>query len=190
MQAQSNRYVTPEEYIARERVAEHKSEYNAGRVEALAGASRPHNQIVTNLITVLSTRAKACGCDVYGSDLRVKVGAVGKYTYPDLTIACGEQQFEDSEQDTLLNPAMVVEVLSDSTEAYDRGAKFEHYKQLASLREYLLIDQRRPRVERFVRTADGWLRSEYTNFGDLIPVDAVGMMIAVLEIYDRVDLAR
>lgn len=188
MQAQNKRYVTPGEYLKRERVAESKSEYNAGRVEALAGASRPHNQIVTNLITVLSARAKACGCDVYGSDLRVKVGALGKYTYPDMTIACGEQQFEDAEQDTLLNPTVIAEVLSSSTEAYDRGAKFEHYKRLESLREYLLIDQRKSWVERYVRSGDDWLHSEYTNFGDLIPVDAVGMMIAVLEIYDRVDL--
>ncbi|MEP7220422.1 MAG: Uma2 family endonuclease [Bacteroidota bacterium] len=138
MATRPHRHITPEEYLADERVAEYKSEYFAGEVFALAGASRGHNLIVTNLIVAIGGTLKGGGGDIYGSDLRVKVTPLGKYTYPDVTIARGRQEFEDDREDTLLNPTVIIEVLSDSTEKYDRGVKFEHYRRIPELTENIL----------------------------------------------------
>src|SRR5690242_1556857 len=147
---QTPRY-TPEEYLAHERQAEHKSEYIAGQIIAMSGASRAHNRISVNLLRVLSSQTLDGPCETYGSDLRVKVSARGMYTYPDVTVVCGRQEFEDAQVDTLLNPTLIVEILSPSTEAYDRGAKFGYYRALPSLREYLLVAQDQVLLEHYVR---------------------------------------
>src|SRR5581483_8514282 len=147
--------LTPQEYLARERRAEYRSEYYRGEMFAMAGASRAHTLIKDNVAAETRSQLKGGPCSVYTSDLRVKVEATGLYTYPDVVIACDEEQFEDNAFDTLLNPRAIVEVLSDSTEKYDRGTKFDHYREVPSLQEYVLIAQDRPRVERYVRQADG-----------------------------------
>lgn len=152
---------TPQQYLALERAAETKSEFFNGEIFAMAGASREHNLIATNVVRELSAQLKGRPCETYPGDMRVKVSETGLYTYPDVVVVCGEPRFEDEHGDTLLNPTLVVEVLSPSTEAYDRGEKSSHYRRLASLAEYVLIAQDRCHVERYARRPDGlWLLAE------------------------------
>src|SRR5437763_16888924 len=147
--------LTPEQYLAIERKAEFRSEYYDGEMFAMAGVSKEHSRVKENLIGELYARLKGSPCRTHSSDMRVKVSRTGLYTYPDIVITCGEERYEDVEVDTLLNPQVVIEVLSDSTEKYDRGKKFRHYQQIDSFREYVLVSQHEPVVERFVRQADG-----------------------------------
>ena len=161
MSAVPKPFLTPQEYVARERRAEIKSEYLRGEVFAMSGASRKHNLIAGNVNRVLGEQLRERECEVYPGDMRVKVSPTGLYTYPDVTVACGEPEFEDAEVDTLLNPRVIVEVLSPSTADYDRGRKFTHYRRLPSLREYVLISQECPLVEHYVRQGqDEWLLSK------------------------------
>ena len=135
MSAVPKPYLTPQEYLARERRAETKSEYLRGGVFAMSGASRNHNLVATNVAAELRQQLRDRDCEVHQSDMRVKISSTGLYTYPDVTVVCGEPEFEDEEVDTLLNPKVIVEVLSPSTADYDRGGKFTHYRRLPSLRE-------------------------------------------------------
>ncbi|HEX8921122.1 MAG TPA: Uma2 family endonuclease, partial [Pyrinomonadaceae bacterium] len=136
MSSQRKTLLTPEEYLALERKSEIKHEYYAGEMFAMVGASKRHNLITTNIIRSLGNQLLERGCNVYASDMRVKVSATGKYTYPDIVVACEEEKFDDAENDTLLNPVVVIEVLSEFTEAYDRGKKFEQYQNIESLTDY------------------------------------------------------
>ena len=145
--------LTPAEYLAIERKAEFKSEYYRGEMFAMAGARLPHNTIKENLIVELGSQFKGGPCRTLSSDQRVKVNETGLYTYPDIIILCEPPQFEDDECDTLLNPRVIIEVLSESTETYDRGRKARHYKRIPSLHEYILVTQWEPFVERLVRQA-------------------------------------
>jgi Uma2 family endonuclease len=121
--------------------------------------------------------------------MRVKVSPTGLYTYPDVTVVCGEAQFEDNQQDTLLNPTLIVEVLSESTEAYDRGGKFAHYRKLTSLMEYVLITQTKPHIEHYVRQPDNrWLLSEVDSLPDAIHLPSIDCHLALAEVYDKVDI--
>jgi Uma2 family endonuclease len=189
MSSQAQKHYTPEEYLARERQAPCKSEYHAGEVFAMAGASRWHNLIVTNVLRELSLQLKGRSCTTYPSDMRVKVSPTGLYTYPDITVVCGEAQFEDNQQDTLLNPTLIVEVLSESTEAYDRGGKFAHYRKLESLMEYVLIAQTKPHIEHYVRQPDTrWLLAEAERLPDTIHLPSIDCHLALAEVYDKVDI--
>jgi len=187
----SKPYFTPEEYLALEREAEYKSEYFAGEIFAMAGATRRHNLIGVNLGRELSLRLRDEPCETYVGDMRVQVEATGLYTYPDVVVVCGEPQFADAAEDTLLNPTLIVEILSPSTEAYDRGRKFAQYQRLASLREYVLVAQDQPRVERYVRQPDGsqWLLSTVTGQDGFAPLASVGCELPLAEVYARVDFA-
>jgi len=181
---------SPEEYLALERAAEHKSEYFDGEIFAMAGASEEHNLITVNLSRELSTQLKGRPCRTYSNDMRVKVDASGLYTYPDVVVVCGERQFEDAQVDTLLNPTLIVEVLSPSTEAYDRGQKFRLYRGLASLKTYVLVAQDTPQVERYERQPDDqWLLSEAQNLEDALPLPGIGCHLALSEVYDNVAFA-
>ncbi len=153
--------LNPQQYLTRERDAAFKSEYYRGEMFATAGASREHNLIVANFVGELRNLLKSRACEVYPSDLRVRVNPAGLYTYPDVTVICGTPQFEDDQFDTLLNPTTVIEVLSKSTESYDRGTKSAMYRQLASLQEYVLVAQDRVSIESYVRQpGDRWLLAE------------------------------
>ncbi|MGH2545026.1 MAG: Uma2 family endonuclease [Ardenticatenaceae bacterium] len=178
---------TPEEYLALERKAEYKSEYLHGLIFAMAGASRRHNLVAGNLFREISLQLRGRSCEAYIADMRVKVSATGLYTYPDVAALCGEPRFDDTHMDTLVNPAIIVEVLSDSTEAYDRGEKFAHYRRLVSLKDYVLIAQERVRVEHYVRQADQWVLSEISEPSDLLHLASLGCDVAVSDIYDKVD---
>lgn len=154
-------FTTPEEYLAFERKAENRNEYVNGEIFALAGASRKHNLIVWNISGELKHQLKGKPCEAYLSEMRVKAPAARSYVYPDVVVVYGEPQFEDAYFDTLLNPTLVVEVLSKSTESYNRLAKAAFYRTIESLVEYLLVAQEEYRVEQYVKQVDGrWLLSD------------------------------
>ena len=179
--------LTPQEYLARERRAETKSEYLRGEVFAMAGASREHNLIAGNISRELGQQLRERECEVYQGDMRVKVSPTGLYTYPDVTVVCGEPEFEDAEVDTLLNPKVLVEVLSPSTADYDRGGKFTHYRRLPSLQEYVLISQDRPLVEHYVRQGqDEWLLTEQSSLEDTLVLPSIECQLPLSEIYLKV----
>jgi Uma2 family endonuclease len=189
MSSPAQQHYTPEEYLALERQAECKSEYYAGEILAMAGASRWHNLVVANVIGELRSQLKGRPCTTYPSDMRVKISPTGLYTYPNVTVVCGEAQFEDHQQDTLLNPTLIVEVLSESTEAYDRGDKFAHYRKLASLTQYVLITQTKPHVGHYVRQADHrWLLAEADSLSDSVHLPSIDCHLALAEVYDKVDI--
>jgi len=189
MSSQTKQHYTPEEYLALERQAQYKSEYYAGEIFAMAGASRWHNLIVANVVGELRSQLKGRPCTTYPSDMRLKISPTGLYAYPDVTVVCGEAQFEDTQQDILLNPTLIVEVLSDSTEAYDRGGKFAHYRKLDSLMAYVLITQTKPHIEHYVRQPDNrWLLSEADSVHDTIHLPAIDCHLALAEVYDKVDI--
>ncbi len=181
-------YLTPEEYLTLERQAETKSEYWNGEMYAMAGASETHILIVTNLVISLGPQAKGRPCKIYSNDMRVKVQATGLYTYPDVVVVCGNAHLEDRHNDTLLNPTVLIEVLSPSTETYDRGAKFEFYRKLASLSDYLLVAQDRPFVEHYMRQPDGrWVLNEYEGLDAIIHIASIGCELRLADIYDKVE---
>lgn len=152
---QTTQVMTEAEYLTFERASELKHEFLAGQVFAMTGASKAHNLISGSTYVTLYNQLRGRPCNLFPSDMRVKVTATGLHTYPDLSVVCGEAQFSDDEFDTLLNPTVIIEVLSPSTERYDRGKKFQHYRELPSLREYVLIAQDSLRVECYLRQESG-----------------------------------
>jgi len=189
MSLQPKTRFTPEEYLALERKAECKSEYFNGEIFAMSGATPQHVLIVTNVVSELRGQLKSRPCTVYSTDLRLKVSATGLYTYPDVIVVCGEPQFNDDHKDTLLNPTLIVEVLSESTKDYDRGGKFEQYRMLESFIEYVLIAQDKHHVEYFVRQPDNrWLLSETNRLEDTLELTSIGCNLALTEVYDKVEL--
>lgn len=188
MSAAPKLYLTPAEYLAFERQSDIKHEYFRGDLFAMSGASRQHVRIAVNATIVLGNQLARRGCDVFNSDMRVKVSPTGLYTYPDLAIVCGRPRFEDKELDTLLNPSVIIEILSKSTEAYDRGEKFAQYRTLETLTDYLLISQTRPHIERFTRQEGGlWLLSESIGLDAVMPIESIQCQLPLAEVYDRVE---
>jgi Uma2 family endonuclease len=189
MVRQREPYFTPAEYLAIERAAETKSEYLDGVIVAKTGASRAHNLISTNLTMSLGPQLRAGPCELYAADMRVKVAPPRVYTYPDLVVVCGKPEFEDDWVDTLLNPTLVLEILSPSTESYDRGRKFRNYQKVQSLREYALVAQDEYRVERFSRQGDGeWRYANAEGLDAIIEFPAIDCRLTLRDIYDRVEL--
>jgi Uma2 family endonuclease len=187
MSAEPHRRVSLEDYMAAERQAETKSEYLSGEVFAMSGASRQHNLIVWNLSGTLYAQLKGRGCEAYVGDMRVHIPATGLYTYPDIAVACGEPRFEDAALDTLLNPTLLIEVLSPSTEGYDRGKKAAHYRTLDSLREYVLVSQEEARVELLTRQKEGhWLLSEASRLDETVTLSSIGCTLRLADVYERV----
>jgi Uma2 family endonuclease len=181
-------WLSEQEYLAIERAAETKSEFFAGEMFAMAGASLAHNLIATNVTVELGIQLKQSPCRVVGSDMRVKVSETGLYTYPDVVVVCDEPQLEDQHLDTLLNPTLILEVLSPSTAAYDRGEKFKQFRRLESLQAYILIAQDRPHVERYVRQpgSEQWLLTEFSDLQGRVALEAVGVDLALADIYAKV----
>ena len=180
--------LTEEQYLEIERKAERKSEFHDGEMFAMAGAGAAHNQLVWNVIAHLGRQLGSGPYRGCPSDMRVRVSATGLYTYPDIVVVCGKPQFPDGHTDTLLNPTLIVEVLSPSTEAYDRGRKFEHYRSLPSLRQYLLVASERVETELRTRQPDGqWLLSFASKGEDVIDLESVGAHLLVSEIYSGVE---
>lgn len=176
--------LTPEQYLAQERRAEFKSEYYRGEVFAMAGASFEHTLIKDNLAREAGNQLKDGDCRVLTSDMRVKVPASVLYTYPAILIVCDVPQFEDTQRDTLLNPTIIIEVLSDSTEKYDRGDKFRQFRDIPSLKEYVLASQSAAVIERYVRqTNDDWLLTTFDNLSGTFEFASIPVRIALSELY-------
>ncbi len=180
--------LTEKEYLATERRAEFRSEFHRGEMFAMVGASRRHNRIVTNLVTALDNQLRARPCNVYSNDMRVRVTSTGLFTYPDVVVTCGKEAFADDEQDTLLDPLVIFEVLSDSTEAYDRGQKFEHYQNIDSLSTYVLVAQKATRIERYVRHEGGraWIYTEAHETDAIFGIEAIACELKLEDVYAKV----
>lgn len=178
--------MTPAEYLAFDRASEIKHELINGYVYAMTGASQNHNLIVSSIIATLYRKLRTGGCRVYPSDMRVQIDA-DTYTYPDITVVCGESRLADRERETLLNPTLIIEVLSPSTERYDRGRKFQFYRQIDSLRTYVLIAQDSPRIEWYVRGDDGrWQFNDAAGLDAQVDLTAIGCTLALAEVYEQV----
>ena len=189
MTRQPKSFLTPEEYLGIERKAEHKSEYLHGEMLAMVGASRKRNLISGNVFAELRQQLKGMPCEAYTNDMRVKVPSVGLYTYPDVVVVCGEPQFEDSYIDTLLNPTLLVEVLSESTESYDRGKKSGYYRTIESLAEYLLVSQDEYRIEQYMKQRDGrWLLADIRSLEGVVELVSVPCVLALIDVYDKVSI--
>ncbi|HVF28503.1 MAG TPA: Uma2 family endonuclease [Pyrinomonadaceae bacterium] len=188
MSTQPKTFITPEEYLAAEREAETKSEYYDGEVFLMSGASGEHNLIVTNLVRELSLQIRGKPCEVYPNDMRVYIPATGLFTYPDVIVVCGKPQLkEDGHRDTLLNPTLIVEVLSPSTANYDRGQKFEHYRSLDSFQEYLLVEQHESKLARYTRQPDeSWVLKDFRGANTRVELMSVGCVLTLADVYDKV----
>jgi Uma2 family endonuclease len=183
--------MTEAQYLAIERAAQTKSDFYAGEMYAMAGAKRNHNLVVTNVVRVLANQLLKRSCELYSNDMRVRVNPSGLFTYPDAVVVCGKIEFLDSQDDTLLNPTLIVEVLSESTVSYDRGFKASCYRKLPSLREYLLIEQDLPQIERYVRTAKGkWMLDEANDLSQTLLLEAIDCELSLAAVYDKVAFAR
>ncbi|MBX3398850.1 MAG: Uma2 family endonuclease [Gemmataceae bacterium] len=187
MTAVPKKKLTAQEYLAIERAAEFRSEFYNGEMFAMAGATGEHNRIKENFAVQLGMRLLNGPCESFTTDQRVLVSPTGLYTYPDILVVCGEVEYADGLFDTIVNPRVIVEVLSDSTEAYDRGAKFRQYRQIPTLEEYILIAQKEPAVDQFVRQSNGlWVLTAYAQLSEMFRMSAVPLEIPMADIYRRV----
>jgi Uma2 family endonuclease len=179
--------LSPEDYLRIERAAEWKSEYIDGEMFAMAGASPRHVLIATNLARVLGNQLQEGPCTTYAADLRVATDRRRHYTYPDVVVACEPLRFVDEHQDTITNPTLIAEVLSESTEKYDRGAKFERYRSVPTLAEYLLLSQERVHIELYTRQANGaWILREWNDPGAEIDLASLRCRLRIAEVYAKV----
>ncbi|MCY3740674.1 MAG: Uma2 family endonuclease [Candidatus Poribacteria bacterium] len=179
-------YLTPEEYLTWERKQPFKNEYHNGQIIAMSGASRWHNRITVDTTVQLSNQLMESECEVFAGEMRVRTSPTVSYYYPDVIVVCGEPRFEDDTFDTLLNPIVVIEVLSPSTAAFDRGEKFEHYKQLASLQEYILISQDSVRVEHYQCEGSQWTHNRFQHLEDTLSLASIECEVPLRAIYRRV----
>ncbi len=181
-------YYSPKEYLSLERKSQQKNEYLNGKIVAMSGASRNHNLIAGNIYHELRLKLIENPCELFISDMRVKVSPTCLYTYPDLSVACDEIKFDDQQNNTLLNPQAIFEVLSSSTETYDRGNKFAHYRKLPSLKHYILVSQEKILIEHYIRQGKQWLLSEFDNINETIHFSSLDCSLSLKEIYHRVNL--
>ncbi len=180
--------ISPEEYLALDRAAEIRSEYIDGDMVAMAGGSEDHNLIAFNLAAILHALLRRRPCKAYLADTRVRVSPT-RYLYPDAVVVCGEAQFEGARRETLLNPTLVIEVLSESTEVFDMGRKFELYRALPSLQEYVLIAQDRTYVERRLRQPhDEWLLTIRNRLDESLPLVSIDGVLPLADLYEKVTL--
>ncbi len=191
MSTLARKLYTPAEYLKFEEASETKHEYRKGIISEMVGASPNHNRITMDFSIAMGDALKHQACEVFGSDMRVQVKQTGLYTYPDLTVVCGEPDFAKGRTATLLNPTLIVEVLSASTREYDRGEKFDLYRPLKSLQAYVLVDSEAPAVDYFQRQANGtWKLSEYRQLTDQLALPVLNVTIPLADIYARVDWAK
>ena len=180
-------FLTPEEYLEQERRAEFKHEYVDGEIFAMSGASRRHSLIVTNIVRELGQQLKGKGCEVHSNDLRLRIPPGRAFLYPDVMAICGEVQLADEHNDTVLNPILIIEVLSPSTRNYDQGGKFEMYRKLPSLREYLTISQHEQRIEHHRRIENNrWELLEVDDPSAVLQLQSISCALPLAEIYDKV----
>jgi Uma2 family endonuclease len=189
MSAMRRTKFTPEQYLVFERSSEERHEYIDGEIFDMVGATRNHNLIVHNLSGLFFAQLGERPCQTYTNDMRVKAARGRLYAYPDVVVVCDEPEFEDEAETTLLNPTVIFEVLSPSTEGYDRGKKFLYYQQIQSLRDYLLVSQDRPRVEHFSRQADNqWQYSTFSQADAALIIHSIQATLPITDIYKKVTL--
>ena len=180
-------YYTVEEYLALEREAAFKSEYFQGEIYAMAGGRPMHGAIAMNLAREFVHQLKGKPCWVFSSDVMIRTNPNGLFSYPDLSIACEELTFHDSKEDIITNPILIVEVVSDSTEAYDRGKKFRLYQQIETFTDYLLVAQDEPHIDHYEKQADGrWLLTSAIGLGANLPIPSLGCTLSLAEVYDKI----
>lgn len=186
----STQLLTPEEYLRIERASEERHEYYDGEMFQMSGASRKHNLIAGNIFGELRSQLREKPCEAYITDMRVRVSATGLYTYPDVVVACGEPQFDDYELDTLLNPTLIVEVLSKPTASYDRKTKFADYRTIESLEEYVTVAQDEYRIEHHIKQPDGrWLLTDVRGIESIVKLESVACPLSLADVYERVELS-
>lgn len=191
MEKPAPQYYTPEEYLAMEETADFKSEYYQGEIFAMTGGSLNHDRITGNLYINLSLGLKGKKCEVFSSDIRVWIESQRLFTYPDVTVVCGKPGLYEKRNDTITNPLLLVEVLSESTQNYDRGQKFFLYRAIESLKEYVLVDQYQFQVEHFSKAEDGrWVLTEYHNAEGMLSIPRLGFRISLQDIYDKVEFSQ
>lgn len=190
MTAQPQPALTEREYLELERVSTVKHEYYAGTIFAMSGASEQHNLIASNVNALIYLQLRGRGCRIYPSDMRIKVLQTGLNTYPDLTIVCGPPEFtEPTKRDTLINPMVIIEILSPSTERYDRGMKFQQYRTIATLQEYVLIAQDAHHIERYTRhDSHMWMLTEADGSEASITLSSLNITLSLADIYEQVDV--
>ncbi len=189
MQVSTKTYYSPEEYLELETAAEYRSEYHDGQIIPMAGGKPNHNKIALNLSSIINFALKGTSYDVFMSDLRLWIPECRLYTYPDVMVVQTPLVFAENRQDTITNPLMIAEILSDSTEKYDRGDKFRMYRTIPSFKEYLLVSQQSMQVEKFTKNdANQWVLSEYAGKDDKITFNSFKFEIGLDELYDRVGL--
>ncbi|HEY0546629.1 MAG TPA: Uma2 family endonuclease [Pyrinomonadaceae bacterium] len=182
-------HVTPDEYLAAERLSQTRSEYLDGGVYPMTGAAANHTRIVSNITTELNMQLRGRRCDVFPLDMKVRLPDSRKFFYPDVTVICEELQYHDDRRDIITNPDLIIEVLSPSTEAFDRGAKFRAYQTIESLKEYVLVSQEKPLVEQYVRNGEGkWTYSAAEGLESSITLPSVECTLNLSAVYDKVDL--
>jgi Uma2 family endonuclease len=187
MTVQPRHRYTSAEYLARERASDYKSEFYAGEIFALAGGSEQHNLISGNVYASFHAQLRRRQCTVYPSDMRVFIPHTGLYTYPDVSVVYGPAQFQDAQRDTLLNPTVIVEVLSPSTENYDRGKKFQNYRTLDWLQEYIVIAQNAYHIEHYIRQPNNqWLLEEFDDMMAILDIRAIGCTLTLQDVYEKV----
>ena len=187
MSAVAQQRYTYDEYLVRERVADTKSEYLGGQIFAMAGGAPRHNSIGVNLVASLKNRLRGSQCRPFNSDQRIRISASGLATYPDVSIICGELQLDAQDADAIVNPRVIFEVLSKSTEGYDRGKKFDFFRQIDSLSEYVLVSQEDSQVECFTRQSDGnWLLSITKGLIGALRLSTVSVELPLMEIYEDI----
>jgi Uma2 family endonuclease len=189
MSAIPNPRISREEYLRLERLAETRSEFYGGRIVAMTGATRVHNRIVINISTTLDTQLRDRLCNNYANDMRVSIRGGDRYLYPDIVVTCGPEQFEDDQLDTLVNPIVLMEVLSPSTEAYDRGEKFLSYQTIPSLQEYVLINPSPRRFEVYRKQPDGsWLYQSWAFDPPPLVLQSINCTLTPDDVYRKVEL--
>ncbi len=190
-EAKINPRYSPEEYLALERDARDRHEFLDGIIYAMAGESLSHSRVSANILGEVRNKLKCRPCEALSPNMKVRTSNASLFSYPDLTIVCGQPTFHDTKKDVLTNPKVIFEVLSPSTEKYDRTTKFLRYRMgNETLSDYVLVSQDRPFVEHFCKQADGnWLYRSFSQISDEFCIDSVGMSLSLSEIYDRVELA-
>lgn len=184
------RRYTPEEYLSLERKADFKSQYIDGHIYAMAGASREHVLITGNIARLFGNQLQGRPCETYASDMKVGSRGARLYSYPDVVVICGEPVFHDRHRDVLINPNVIVEVLSPTTEAIDRGKKFARYQRIESFTDYILAAQDEPRIEHFIRHSEkDWRLSVVTGLECSLRVASIDCLLLLSEVYDRIRFA-
>ena len=187
---EQTQHMTESKYLAFERASEIKHEYIDGHVYAMSGASESHNIITSNVIAALHSQLRGRSCKTYPSHMKVRTPSTRSYVYPDITVVCAEAQFDDDQRDLLLNPTAIFEVLSSNTERFDRGTKFQRYREIDSLQQYILIAQDRTHIECFTRQDNGlWLFSEAAGMDASLELPAIACTLPLADVYEQVTFA-